>query len=157
MKMRSLKTKLILLIAEGGYAGKVPVAPGTAGTVVGVFLYYIFHTLPIPWYLIVCLMVTVVGIWSAGNAEKLLGKKDAPSIVIDEIAGYLISMTMIPATWDFIIAGFLLFRLFDIIKPWPLKRVQDVHGGVGVVLDDIGAGVYTNIILQIALLILQKH
>ncbi len=150
MQIRPLKNSLILLVAEGFYSGKSPIASGTAGTVVGVFLYYFFSSLTAVWYLIVCIVIAVIGLWLAGEAEKLLGKKDAPSIVIDEITGYLVSMTLIPVSWGYMAAGFILFRFFDIVKPWPLQRIQNLHGGVGVMLDDIGAAVYTNIILQIS-------
>ena len=90
-----------------------------------------------------------IGVWVAGEAEKLLGEKDSPSIVIDEIVGYLISMAVVPTAWGFIIGGFFLFRVFDITKPWPIKQIQDIRGGAGVVMDDIVAGIYTNIVLQI--------
>ncbi len=141
----------MLFIAQGAYAGRFPVAPGTAGTVVGVLLYFLIMGLPAIGYLIVCVLVAGIGTWAAGEAESLLGKKDAPSIVIDEITGFLLSMFMVPPTWGVIIAGFFLFRSFDILKPWPLKRLQNLHGGAGVMLDDIGAGIYTNIVLQVSL------
>jgi phosphatidylglycerophosphatase A len=73
--------------------------------------------------------------------------------VIDEVAGYLVSVAMLPGTWSFIIAAFVLFRVFDIMKPYPLKRLQNLRGGAGVMADDIGAGVYTNVVLQIGLVV----
>ncbi len=148
---RSLKDAALLFVAEGAYSGKSPFAPGTAGTAVGVLLYLLLKGLPLAWYLLASVLVTAIGIWTAGEAEKLLGKKDARSIVIDEIAGYLISMILVPSGWGFIIAGFFVFRFFDVVKPWPLNRLQDLHGGWGVMLDDVGAGIYTNIVLQIAI------
>ena len=148
-EIRTLKRSVVLFIAEGAFAGKSPFAPGTAGTAVGVLLYLLLKGLPLAGYLAAGLMTVGIGIWAAGEAEKLLGEKDAPSIVIDEIAGYLISMFLVPSGWGFMAAGFILFRFFDIVKPWPLKRVQDLHGGLGVMLDDVGAGIYTNIALQI--------
>jgi phosphatidylglycerophosphatase A len=138
-----------LFVAQGAYSGRAPFAPGTAGTVVGVLLYLLVKGLGPAWYLAAAAAVIVIGIRTAGRAEVLLGKKDAQSIVIDEIAGYLVAMFLVSSGWGFIVAGFLLFRFFDIAKPWPLKQLQDLHGGVGVMLDDIGAGVYTNIVLQI--------
>ncbi len=146
---------VILFIAEGAYSGRSPFAPGTAGTVVGVLLYLLVKGLAPAWYLAAAAAVIVTGIWTAGRAEVLLGKKDAQSIVIDEIAGYLVAMFLVSSGWGFIAAGFLLFRFFDIVKPWPLKRLQDLHGGVGVMLDDIGAGIYTNIVLQLAAVLLR--
>ena len=148
--MRRIAKAVILFIAQGAYSGKSPFAPGTAGTVVGVLLYLVLKSLSPAWYLIACVLATGIGVWAAEKAEKLLGKKDAQSIVIDEIAGYLISMVLAPSGWMYIVAAFILFRVFDVIKPWPLKRLQDLHGGVGVVLDDVGAGIYTNAFLQVA-------
>jgi phosphatidylglycerophosphatase A len=140
---------IIFFIAQGAYSGRVPVAPGTAGTAVGVLLYFLIMGMPPVWYVTLCILVAGIGAWAAEEAEKLLGKKDAPSIVIDEIAGFLLAMFMIPPTWGMIIVGFVLFRFFDILKPWPLRSLEKMHGGVGVMLDDIGAGIYTNIVLQI--------
>jgi len=76
--------------------------------------------------------------------------------VIDEIAGYLAAMFLAPSGWLFIACGFVIFRVFDIVKPWPLKRLQELHGGAGVMLDDVGAGVYTNIVLQIAAFLISR-
>jgi phosphatidylglycerophosphatase A len=88
--------------------------------------------------------------WAAGHAEIILGRTDSPLIVIDEIAGFLTAMFMVPPGWLFIVSGFLIFRVFDIVKPWPLKRLEALHGGPGVMLDDVGAGIYTNLLLQLA-------
>lgn len=141
---------VILFVAQGAYSGRSPFAPGTAGTVVGVLLYLLVKGLGTAGYLAAAAAVIVIGFWTAGRAEVLLGKKDAQSIVIDEIAGYLVAMSLVSSGWGFIVAGFLLFRFFDIVKPWPLKRLQDLHGGAGVMLDDIGAGIYANAFLQAA-------
>jgi phosphatidylglycerophosphatase A len=147
---------VILFISQGAYAGRIPVAPGTAGTVVGVFLFLGMKGLPPVHYLAVCILVILVGMWAAARAETILGRKDSPSIVIDEIAGFLTAMFMVPPGWLFIISGFLLFRAFDIIKPWPLRRLEGLHGGPGVMLDDVGAGVYTNLVLQVAAILLSR-
>ncbi len=148
--MRRVPDALILFIAEGAYSGKSPVAPGTAGTLAAVLLYLGLRDTGSFLYIVITVLVCVGGTWAAGRAEEILGCKDCPSIVVDEIAGYLISMFMVPAGWGFIAAGFFLFRLFDITKPWPLYGLQKINGGFGVMLDDIGAGVYTNILLQAA-------
>jgi len=148
---KRFNNKLILFLAQGAFSGRSPVAPGTAGTLIGILLYLLLSGLPSRWYLLACVLAFALAVWSAGEAEKLLGEKDHPSIVIDEIAGYLVAMLMLPSGWGFIIAAFLLFRIFDIIKPFPLERLQAVRGGAGIVLDDIGAGIYTNIVLQVAI------
>ena len=146
--------KIVLFIAQGAYSGRFPVAPGTAGTVVGALLYLLVKDLSPLWYGAACIGVTVLGTWAAGYADCILGTKDSPSIVIDEIAGFLVTLFLIPFAWGYVIAGFTLFRFFDILKPWPLKRLQDLPGGLGVMLDDIGAAFYANVILQVAGLIL---
>jgi phosphatidylglycerophosphatase A len=156
MVKRTTKQHLVLFIAQGAYSGKSPFAPGTAGTVVGVLLYLLLAGLSLVAYLAACVLVTVIAIWTAGEAEKLLGKKDPGAVVIDEIAGFLVSMILVPRGWTWIAAGFFLFRFFDVVKPWPLRRLQDLHGGPGIVLDDIGAGVYTNIMLHLAALIIKS-
>ncbi len=145
----SRRNRLILFVAQGAYSGRSPFAPGTAGSVVGVLLYLCIAHQPLWGYLLACGATILIGIWSAGRAEKLLGRKDDGSIVIDEIAGFLVSMILVPRGWAWIAAGFFLFRLFDVVKPWPVKRLQDLHGGPGIVLDDVGAGIYTNIVLQV--------
>lgn len=147
---------VILFISQGACAGRSPIAPGTAGTFVGVFLYLGMTDLQPRHYLAVCVLVVIVGAWAAGRAETLLGRTDSPSIVIDEIAGFLTAMFMVPSGWFFIVSGFLLFRAFDIMKPWPLRRLEQLHGGVGVMLDDVGAGVYTNIVLQLAAFLISR-
>ena len=151
--MGKFRDNSILFIAQGAYSGRFPVAPGTAGTVVGVLLYLLAKDLPALWYGAVFAAVTLIGTWAAGKAEKILGAKDSPSIVIDEIAGFLLSMFLIPFAWGYVAAGFLLFRLFDILKPWPIGKLQDIPGGPGVMLDDIGAGVLVNAVLQLVLLV----
>ncbi len=148
--MNRVSRAVILFIAQGAYAGKSPVAPGTAGTLVGLLLYLGLRNSGPSFYASLTILLCIVGTWAAGKAEIILNKKDSPSIVIDEIAGYLIALFMAPSGWGFVAAAFVLFRVFDIAKPWPLKQLQKVNGGPGVMLDDIGAGVYTNIALQIA-------
>ena len=148
--MNRVSRAVILFIAQGAYSGKSPVAPGTAGTLVGLLLYLGIRNSGPSFYVSLTVLLCIVGTWAAGKAEIILNKKDSPSIVIDEIAGYFIALFMAPSGWGFVAAAFVLFRVFDIAKPWPLKQLQKVNGGPGVMLDDIGAGVYTNIALQIA-------
>ncbi len=155
MTGKRFKDQFILFIAQGAFSGRFPFAPGTAGTLVAVLFYWVLIRLPLTWYFILCILTIGIAVWSADKAEKLLGKKDDPSIVIDEVAGYLVAMTMVPTGWGFIVAGFLLFRVFDIVKPFPLENLQDLRGGWGIVADDIGAGIYTNLVLQITVFILK--
>jgi phosphatidylglycerophosphatase A len=155
-QMNRAARAVILFISQGAYAGRFPVAPGTAGTIVGIFLYAVMKNLAPGPYFALFILISLLGTWAAGRAESLLGTKDSASIVIDEIAGFLLAMFMVPTSWGFVAAGFLLFRAFDIVKPWPLRRLQDLHGGPGVMLDDIGAGIYTNLVLQAALFFISR-
>ncbi len=154
--MRTARDGIVLFIAQGGYSGRIPFAPGTMGTGVAVLFYLLLKGLAPAVYIGVCLFVVVIGTWAADRAEKLLGTKDSPSIVIDEIAGFLLSMFLVPARWEYVTAAFFLFRLFDILKPWPLHGWQKIKGGVGVMIDDLGAGIYTNGVLQVAMFMLAR-
>jgi phosphatidylglycerophosphatase A len=149
--MNKTLDKIALFIAQGAYSGRFPLAPGTAGTVVGVLLYVLLKDLGQLWYCAIFTAVFAVGNWAADRAEDILGQKDSPSIVIDEIAGFLVAMFLVPFSWRTVAAGFILFRVFDIAKPWPLRRVQDIPGGAGIMLDDLGAGLYANVVLQVVL------
>jgi len=148
--MNKIARTAVLFIAQGAYSGKLPAAPGTAGTLVGVLVYWAMRDLSPGVFGSLCVLCVLVGTWLAGRAEVLLGRKDSPSIVIDEIVGFLVAMFLVPSSWGFVVAGFVLFRFFDIAKPWPLKRLQDLSGGPGIMLDDIGAALYTNLLLQAA-------
>ncbi|NND68877.1 MAG: phosphatidylglycerophosphatase A [Halioglobus sp.] len=150
-----LLTSPAQLLAFGFGAGLSPKAPGTVGTVFAVALYLIFAHLPLWQYTLVVLASIPVGIWVCGVASRQLGVHDHPGIVWDEFSGYWITMWAVPAEWLWIIAGFATFRIFDIIKPWPI-RVADrrVGGGLGIMLDDIMAGLLACLTLHIALALL---
>jgi phosphatidylglycerophosphatase A len=139
-----------LLLATGFGVGYSPRAPGTLGTLVAIPVYYFLSNVPSPLYEITLIGFVFLSVWVSGNAEIFFGKKDDQRIVIDEIMGFLITMLWVPKTIRFIIIGFFLFRFFDILKPFPIRRLEKgFKGGFGVVLDDVAAGVYANIILQI--------
>jgi phosphatidylglycerophosphatase A len=144
----------ISLLASGFGVGYSPVAPGTLGTLIAIPVYYFLSEIPSPLYEITLIGFFFLSVWVSENAERLFGKKDDQRIVIDEIIGFLITMLWVPKTIRFVIIGFFLFRFFDILKPFPIRRLEKrFKGGFGVVLDDVAAGVYANIVLQFIYLI----
>jgi len=141
-----------MLIATGFYSGYLPKAPGTWGSLVGLVLFFLLHTLSLPVYLAVIAGLFAVGSLAAGEAEKILDKRDPGVVVIDEIVGMLIAMIAVPMTPMTLALGFILFRIFDIAKPFPVNFFdQRFHGGLGIMLDDVVAGIYSLIILQFML------
>lgn len=135
-------------IATLGFVGYLPIAPGTFGSAVG-FLLLLFLKIQDAGLLLTVLLLFIIGTFTAHHAEKQLGK-DSGHIVVDELCGYMLSVLFIPKSIGFLAAAFILFRVFDIAKPPPAKRIElTVHGGAGVMLDDVIAGIYTNLCLQI--------
>ncbi len=145
---------LVLALATGLGTGYLPI-PGTWGTLL-IFLVHRFFWpnafIPEHWFigLIVLAAAVAVAVASAGIAERHYGIKDDRRINVDEMAGYLVSVFCLPAGWQSAVAAFFLFRLMDIVKPPPARRVQDVQGGLGIVLDDVFAGLYTCLVLNVA-------
>ena len=143
---------LILIIATGCYSGYLPIAPGTWGSLVGLLLVFLLHNLSLTVYLAVVAGLFLVGSFAAGEAEKILDNRDPGAVVIDEIVGMLIAMVAVPLTPLTMILGFILFRIFDILKPFPVNIFdQRFHGGLGIMLDDVIAGIYSLIVLQLIL------
>jgi len=139
-----------MFIATGFYSGYLPKAPGTWGSLVGLLLFFLLHTLNLQIYLAVVAAIFIIGTFAAGEAEKIMDRKDPGLGVIDEIVGILITMIAIPATPLAMALGFILFRIFDIWKPFPIRLIdQRFHGGLGIMLDDIVAGIFSLVILQI--------
>lgn len=142
--------RIILFFASGFFSGYAPLASGTAGTLVGIAIYILLNQLPLKLYGILTLAIVIVGIWLSYRAEAILGEKDSGVIVIDEIAGFLVTMFALPMTWQTMTIGFFVFRAFDIFKPFPIRRIdQRLPGGWGVMLDDVLAGVYANLTIQL--------
>lgn len=137
-------------LAFGLGSGCSPKAPGTAGTVIAVLLYLPLQYLPLWLYLGFIVVTFILGVWLCEHASKSLGVHDHGGIVWDEFVGYWITMIAAPAGWLWILLGFVLFRLFDIWKPWPIKLAdKKVGGGFGVMFDDVLAGIYALIGLQL--------
>lgn len=153
MKAKGFVHFLKELLATGFFTGYIPVMPGTMGTLVGVLIYIFLSPIAAGYYLILILLI-IVAVKVSDYAEKSIFKtKDPPHIVIDEIVGFLLAMVSFPfqPTLDgikYLVIGFVLFRVLDIWKPYPIRQSQKLEGGLGVVMDDLLAGVYTNLFLQ---------
>ncbi len=138
----------IRIAATGLGSGLSPLAPGTAGTLVGVVVYLVFSRLVWPVYLLSAVTFAFFAVYVSQEAERIYGRKDPSRIVIDEIAGFLVTMFLVAPTLSHIVIGFVLFRVFDIVKPFPIRLCERrFPGGYGVVGDDIVAGAYANIVL----------
>jgi phosphatidylglycerophosphatase A len=137
-----------VLLAAWGPCGYAPVAPGTFGTLGAIPLYLALSRLPPAAYLAVTFAFTALAMVAAHHAGRYWRVMDASPIVIDEVAGYLVTMALIPFSWPAAIAGFVLFRVFDVLKPWPASALDRVKNGFGVVMDDVAAGVYAWAVLR---------
>ncbi|TFG91879.1 MAG: phosphatidylglycerophosphatase A [Syntrophobacterales bacterium] len=143
-----MNERFIRIAATGLGSGLSPLAPGTAGTLVGVLVYMVFSRFSWPLYLLSVVAFSLFAVYVSWEAERIYNEKDPPRIVIDEIAGLLVAMFLVTPTLWHVFWGFILFRAFDIIKPFPIRLCeQKFPGGYGVVGDDIVAGVYANIML----------
>ena len=138
-------------LALGGGAGLAPRAPGTLGTLVGIPLLFLLPASP--WlHLVLVGVLFGVGVWCCGRCAESLGVHDHGGIVWDEIVGYLLVMVAVPRTIVPVVLGFVLFRLFDVWKPWPIGDIdRRVHGGLGIMLDDVLAAVYAALALHLVL------
>ena len=141
-----------MAIATGCWVGMLPKAPGTWGSLVGLLFVSLFHNFSLAFYIAVTGGLFVIGSFAAGEAEKILDNRDPGVVVIDEIIGMLVTMTAVPVTPFTMLVGFILFRIFDIVKPFPVNIFdQHFHGGLGIMLDDVVAGIYSLIILNLVL------
>jgi phosphatidylglycerophosphatase A len=134
-------------------AGYSPFAPGTAGSLVGVLLFWPLAGIGWPWQLVACLGVLVVGTPAASRVAILVGRKDPGLVVVDEVAGQFITLVGLPFTWPVVLAGFVLFRIMDVVKPWPARALEGLPGGWGIMADDVAAGVYAQLVLRVLLLV----
>lgn len=144
--------KWIEFFATAGFVGLSPVAPGTLGTLVAIPLAFALAQGGSNFYLLATLVLIVFSIWISELHERMLGTHDSKQIVIDEVVGYLVTFAWLPMNWMSLAAAFVLFRIFDILKPWPISVLDArVKGGLGVVVDDLAAGLVANLILQFVL------
>lgn len=146
---RSWADPVAMAIATGGGCGYAPIAPGTWGSLPGLAIAWLLASWAGGWAVAAGAAVfAVVGIWAAGRAAELSDSKDPRHVVVDEIAGQLVTLAFVPLTPRVLILGFLLFRVLDVWKPWPADRLENLPGGSGIMADDLMAGLYGNLVLQ---------
>jgi phosphatidylglycerophosphatase A len=142
--------RFVILFATWWGTGYSPIASGTVGTLAAIPLYLLLVRLPIPYYLLSLIPLFLFSCWVSDRAETIFNEKDSGKIVIDEVVGYLVTMTGIPLSWGSVILGFFLFRFFDIVKVPPANIIdRRMKNGWGVVLDDVVAGLYACLLLHI--------
>ncbi len=142
--------RVALFIATSGGAGYSPIAPGTAGSAVGAVVFWFTRAWPLAWQVALIVAVSGLGTWAATVAARHFGREDPGEVVIDEVAGQLVTLVATGAGLYGTFLGFFVFRAFDIVKPWPVNRLERLPGGVGIMADDLMAGVFGNITLRIA-------
>lgn len=145
-------TRLAVFIATVGYCGYFPVAPGTVGSAAGLLVYLLVWWAQRPLFeASLILALFAIGVWAGTTAERYFGGIDPGPIVLDEVVGMLITLAFIPVGIRGALIGFVLFRLFDVLKPFPADRLEKLHGGLGVMADDAMAAIYANIALRLVL------
>ena len=150
---RTFLDPLSTVVATGLGTGYSPVAPGTFGSALGLLLFWPAHRLP-AWALVAMTLVIALGGVAAGDRlARRLGIEDPGRVVIDEVAGMWVSLLFLPFGWKTALVGFLAFRVMDVVKPWPARQLEDLHGGWGIMADDLMAGVYANLLVRVVLLV----
>jgi phosphatidylglycerophosphatase A len=152
--LKSIIRAIAIFLATGAYTGFFPMAPGTVGSAVGILIDRGLRATGSDWvYGIVIVALSVAGVLASQVAERHFARKDPSHVVVDEVAGMLVSLYLIPVSWIGLVVGFLLFRLLDIVKPFPCRRAEKLRGGLGIMADDLIAGVYVNLLLRVACLV----
>lgn len=150
VNFKTLIKRPACFIAYGFGSGLAPKAPGTFGTLAALPIYWLIQDWPVAIYLTFVVLAFIAGIWLCQQAADWLNSEDPSGVVWDEIVGYLVAMSYAPAGWQWILIGFVLFRFFDIVKPWPVSLAdKKLHGGLGIMLDDVVAGLYAALVLYI--------
>jgi len=155
-----MRDRISLLFASGFCIGMIPGAPGTYASLAAALVYYRIYRISLrilpELHLSAICLITLAGVYAAARVSRNLGREDPGVVVIDEIAGQLVAFLFLPVNAVNLIAGVCLFRLFDIWKPFPIRRLESLPNGVGIMSDDLLAGVYANLILQLANHLMQK-
>jgi phosphatidylglycerophosphatase A len=147
--------RLAVFLATVAYCGYFPIAPGTIGSAAGLIVYLLVWWTRSPVVEVGLIGITfVVGTWAATHAERYFGGIDPGPVVIDEVLGMLETLAFIPVGWSGALAGLFIFRVFDVIKPYPANRLETFHGGFGIMADDAMAGIYANIALRLLMWLL---
>jgi phosphatidylglycerophosphatase A len=145
-----MMTRLAVVLATVGYVGHFPVAPGTAGSAAALLLYAMLRWIGSPAVDVAVIVgLFAVGCWAGSVAEAHYGRTDPGYVVLDEVVGMLLTLLFVPVTWIGVLVGFLLFRGFDIVKPFPARQCERMHGGLGIMADDAVAGIYGNLALRL--------
>ena len=144
---------LARLIATGFGSGYSPVAPGTAGSLVGLLLFWPLARLDVLWLGIAIVVGFAIGVVAASATAREVGLEDPGIVVWDEVVGMWITLALVPLTPLSAVLGFFLFRVMDVVKPPPARQFERLHGGLGIMADDVMAGIYANLLLRIALLV----
>ena len=144
-----------LAVATALGVGYAPLAPGTFGSAVGLLLWFVLPSSPLV-QAVAIVAIFVIGSWSGNVAERHFGRVDPGQVVVDEVAGMLVTLFLAPITWIAAIGGFLLFRIADIIKPFPANRLERLPGGTGIMADDVMAGIYANLALRLTLAVAHR-
>jgi phosphatidylglycerophosphatase A len=139
------------IVATGFGSGYSPFAPGTAGSAVGALLLLPFVGVGGAWLLAAACVLFFVGVWAAGLVSRRVGLEDPSIVVVDEIVGIWVTVLGLPLTLPVVLSGFVLFRILDVVKPPPARRLERLHGGYGIMADDVMAGLYANVGLRVAL------
>jgi phosphatidylglycerophosphatase A len=148
-------TRLAVFLATVAYCGYFPIAPGTVGSAAGLAVYLLVWWTQSPLLEVGLIALTfAVGTWAATHAERFFGGIDPGPVVIDEVLGMLITLAFIPVGWSGALAGFVIFRVYDVIKPYPANRLETFHGGFGIMADDAMAGIYANLTLRLLIWLL---
>jgi phosphatidylglycerophosphatase A len=148
-------TRFAVFLATVAYCGYFPIAPGTVGSAAGLIVYLLVWWTRSPMVEAGLIAVTfAAGTWAATHAERYFGGIDPGPVVIDEVLGMLVTLAFIPVGWPAALAGFFIFRVFDVIKPYPANRLETFHGGFGIMADDAMAGIYANLVLRLLMWLL---
>ncbi len=146
--------RFTLFLATFGGIGYLPGMPGTWGSLAALPLWWAMQRCLSPWrYALAWLALLAVSLWAAGEAWNTLGEADHPAIVLDEVMGLLVALAWVPPKWPWVVLGFALFRVFDIAKPFPLKLLEQLPGGLGVVIDDVAAGAAARVVLGLLMMV----